>query len=148
MSYYGKTWTIDGIIAGILTRNGLNGYLAVFERENASLEQIESINWDAPVVKYIGIQKGDCEKPVLPEGYSFEVTDVEYQNETKTFEVYLKTKSQFLGDITGYQAEIEKLNTAKNEQSAEINALQNQLAETDALVLELYESKNVPEVTE
>ena len=147
MSYYGENWSIDGVIAGILTRNGLDGYRAVFEREYASLEQIESINWDAPVVKYIGIQKGDCEKPVLPEGYSFEVTDVEYQNEAKTFNVYLKTKSQFLGDITGYQAEIDKLTTTMNEQSAEINSLQNQLAETDALVLELYESQNIPEVT-
>ena len=55
--FYGTHWTIDGVTAGPITRNYLgNGqYAVIFEREYASLEQIEGINWAKPSIEHIGI---------------------------------------------------------------------------------------------
>ena len=47
MSLYGSSIQISGVPCGLVTRGGSNGtYLAVFEREYASLEDIEAIPWD------------------------------------------------------------------------------------------------------
>ena len=93
MSLYGKKWLIDGLPAGIIMRSiPANGrYTVVFEREFASLEQIEAVNWDKPTVEYIGPHGSE---DGLPEGYGFEVEDIRYRSSTKSFDVILKTASQ------------------------------------------------------
>ena len=46
MSLYGETLKIGGVVCGLVLRGRSNGeYRAVFEREYASLEEIEAINW-------------------------------------------------------------------------------------------------------
>ncbi len=90
--------------------NPANGrYTVVFEREFASLEQIEAVNWDKPTVEYIGPHGSE---DGLPEGYGFEVEDIRYRSSTKSFDVILKTASQYLGDVTGYQDQIDQLEAA------------------------------------
>lgn len=102
MSAFGKRWMIDGVPAGPINRHyPSNGqYTVIFEREYASLKQIEGINWAQPTVEHIwphGKEAG------LPEGYGFEVVKIDYDSGCKYYKVTLKTASQYLGDVTGYQ---------------------------------------------
>ena len=49
MSLYGTGLTIGGVTCGMVLRGAANGrYIAVFEREYASLEDIEAIDWNQP----------------------------------------------------------------------------------------------------
>ena len=68
MSMYGIEAHICGVPCAMVLRGPANGYYeAVFERERASLEEIESINWAQPVIE------GSC---LLPTGYGFTVQDM------------------------------------------------------------------------
>lgn len=135
MSLYGKKWLIDGLPAGIIMRsNPANGrYTVVFEREFASLEQIEAVNWDKPTVEYIGPHGSE---DGLPEGYGFEVEDIRYRSSTKSFDVILKTASQYLGDVTGYQDQIDQLEAATAEKDDTISAQASQLQEQKETISE------------
>lgn len=130
-----KKWIIDGLPAGIIMRsNPSNGrYTVVFEREFASLEQIEAVNWDKPTVEYIGPHGSE---DGLPEGYGFEVEDIRYRSSTKSFDVILKTASQYLGDVTGYQDQIDQLEAASAEKDDTISAQASQIQEQTAALQE------------
>ena len=101
MSLYGNQIQISGVPCGMVTRGGSNGrYLAVFERELASLEDIEGISWDKPDIQ------GTC---ILPAGYSFTVADIQYSAATRSYTVELQVAQQYLGDVAGYQAQVSEL---------------------------------------
>ena len=52
MSLYGNRCSIGGLSCGMVLRGAANGeYRAVFERESASLEEIEGIRWDRPQIQ-------------------------------------------------------------------------------------------------
>lgn len=52
MSLYGEKFKIGGLSCGLVLRGSANGeYRVVFEREYASLEQIEALEWDPPVLE-------------------------------------------------------------------------------------------------
>ena len=138
MSLYGNKVKIDGISCGLITRGIKNGeYRAIFEREFASLEQIEAIHWRRPRLS------GPCE---LPQGYGFDVEDIEYSMGTKSYTVTLKVREQYLGDVTGYQAQIDALEADKARLEADntdkdtaIQTLTGQLAEADETAIALFE---------
>jgi len=135
MSLYGKKYKIDGVPCGIILRGGANGqYQAVFEREFASLEDIEAIHWDQPVVE------GDSP---LPAGYGFEVGNISYDSGTRSYTVTINVARQYLGDVTGYVAQVEELESQSTAQRQEIADLQSQLAETDEALIALYEAQAV-----
>lgn len=143
MSHLGKRWKIDGLITGFIMRNAIGGnYTVAFEREFASLEQIEAINWSRPTIEYIGPHGSE---PGLPEGYGFDVVKITYDSNCKTYNVELKTAKQYLGDVTGYQAEIKALNNAAMEKDVLIRDLQDQLEEADELAIALYEAQTAAE---
>ena len=74
MSLYGEKFKIGGLSCGLVLRGSANGeYRVVFEREYASLEQIEALEWDPPILE------GEC---ILPEGYGFMVKDIQYSAAT------------------------------------------------------------------
>ena len=105
MGFYGKDITIDGLVCGMLTRGVTNGeYLAVFEREHASLEQIEAVNWERPTV----ICRRAVDK-ILPDGHGFQVRKITYDSGARAYTVTIRTKAQYLGDVSGYQARIAEL---------------------------------------
>ena len=98
MSLYGDKFKIGGLSCGLVLRGGANGeYRVVFEREFASLEQIEALNWDPPAIE------GEC---ILPAGYGFTVKDIQYSAATRSYHVVLQVGTQYLGDVTGYQAQV------------------------------------------
>lgn len=131
MSLYGNKVKIDGIPCGLVTRGARNGeYRAVFEREFASLEDVEGINWRRPKIA------GPCE---LPQGYGFEVTDIGYHMGTRSFTVTLRVREQYLGDVTGYQAQIDALEGDRAQLQADKAALEGQLAEADETAIALFE---------
>ncbi len=138
MSFYGGKTKIDGLLCGLILRGNTNGeYQAIFEREHASIEQIETINWRRPKLS------GPCE---LPQGYGFDVTDIKYSMGTRAYTVSLKVREQYLGDVTGYQAQIDaleedkvRLETDRAAQEDSIQRLTEQLAEADEMAISLYE---------
>ena len=106
MSDYGAHWRIDGVTAAFIMRGDRNGrYRIVFERESAELPQIESINWAQPSVERL-TEAGEFG---LPEGYGFELVKITYDSAVKSYTVEVKTARQYLGDVTGYQAQVEAL---------------------------------------
>lgn len=114
MSKLGTRWEIDGVPAAFITRSTLNGhYRVTFERSEATMEQIEKINWSAPVLTKIS---GSEQEQGLPVGYGFVLADLRYQHTNRIFIAELQTAQQHLGDVTGYQAEIQLLNEAIRQQ--------------------------------
>ncbi len=135
MSLYGKKYNIDGVPCGMILRGGANGrYQAVFEREYASLEEIEAINWARPTVE------GDSP---LPAGYGFTVEDISYSSATRSYTVTLQVAEQYLGDVAGYAAQVEELEADVAGKEAAIRSLEDQLAETDEALIALYEAQAI-----
>ena len=90
--FYGVCARICGVPCALVHRGG-NG-------------QYEGIDWAQPVVTEAGNRYRACP---LPEGYGFTVEDITYYHGTETWTVHLRTARQFLGDVTGYQAQVEEL---------------------------------------
>ncbi len=111
-SIYGSPIQISGVPCGLVTRGVSNGrYLAVFEREFASLEDIEAIPWDKPSIA------GEC---ILPAGYGFTVADIHYRANTRSYIVELQVAQQYLGDVAGYEAQVTELESQVSQQQAAI----------------------------
>lgn len=117
-------------------------YTLRFERESASLEQIEKINWAQPMVQYTGPHGAEYgRKYGLPAGYGFEIVKITYEHSCKTYCVTIKAAQQYLGDVTQHQVEIDNLRALKEMQEDTISKLTAALAEVDELVISLYEAK-------
>ncbi len=137
MSLYGKKHKIGGVPCGIIMRGMDNGrYQAVFEREFASLEEIEAIDWSQPVIE------GDC---VLPAGYGFTVDSITYDSGTRSYTVNLRVAEQFLGDVAGFQAQVDELTATVQEHAETIRVLEGQLEEADEALIAMYEAMPVGE---
>lgn len=132
MSQLGIRWKIDGVPAAFITRGSGNGqYRVTFEREAASLEDIERIDWSRPAIQCVTEAEGELG---LPEGYSFELTDLRSQHACRQFVAELQTARQYLGDVTEYQAQIQALNETVADQQA---AIKDQAARMAAMEDEL-----------
>lgn len=103
--FYSNKTIIDGIRCTVSPVGGLGSgkFRALFERELASLEQIEAIHWDMPQIT------GDSAG--LPEGCGYQVDDITYSNNTLTYQVSFHVQTQYLGDVSGYQAQVAQLET-------------------------------------
>lgn len=133
MSFYGKKCRIDGLPCGLVMRGVANGqYQLIFEREYVALEQIEAINWRRPSIE------GDCGP--LPQGWGFEVRDIQYQSYNKSYAVTVQVLEQYLGDVTGYQSQIDALKAGNEAQRETIAGLERQLDEADEAAIALYEA--------
>ena len=126
MSLYGNTIEIGGVTCGMVMRGSSNGrYLAVFEREFASLDDIEAISWDKPEVR------GEC---ILPVGYGFEVADIQYSAATRSYTVELQVAQQYLGDVAGYEAQVSELESTVAEKEAAIAQQAQELENKEATI--------------
>ena len=138
--YYSNKTSIDGVRCTVSPEGGLGSgkFRALFERELASLEQIEAIHWDMPQIA------GDSAG--LPAGCGYQVDDITYAHATCTYHVTFHVLTQYLGDVSGYQAQVAQLKTdltaaqeeASSAQAAaetaqqEITALEGSLATAQA----------------
>lgn len=119
MSFFTKSWKFDGVQAAFVMRGSQNGrYLVKFEREFASLEDIEGINWTKPAIEHTNPQCPD--EFGLPVGYGFTVAGITYDSKTKSYTVELQVADQFLGDVTPYQEQIAQLESEAAEKDAAI----------------------------
>lgn len=131
MSQLGIRWKLDGVPAAFITRDPVSGrYRVTFEREEAALEQIEGIRWDAPTVERVTDAPNE---PGLPEGCGFTLVELRYRRTAGIFVAEVETARQFWGDVAGCQAEIDRLTEAVRQQqtAAEEQARQLQTLETD-----------------
>lgn len=136
MSKVSYRWLIDGVGASLIMGSSLyaNGQYSVdFSRDNASLEEIEAINWAMPTIQYVGPHGSE---PGLPEGYGFDVTKIDYLSGTRTYRVHLKVASQYLGDVTSYQAEITTLNETVSVQASTIQEQETKIQAQEATITE------------
>ena len=119
MGFYSTKWKFDGVQAAFMTRGIRNGrYRVVFEREYASLEDIEGINWAQPTIERTDFRiKNELG---LPEGYGFTVEGISYDYSAKSYTVELQVADQFLGDVTPYQEQIAQLESEAAEKDATI----------------------------
>lgn len=128
MSLYGNNIQISGVTCGMVMRGISNGkYLAVFEREFASLEDIEAIPWDKPDIQ------GAC---ILPAGYGFTVADIRYSAATRSYTVELQVAQQYLGDVAGYQAQVSELEETVAQKEATITQQAQELESKEATIQE------------
>ena len=130
MSLYGVEAHICGVPCAMVLRGSGNGhYLAVFERDRASLEEIEAIHWEKPVID------GEC---YLPAGYGFTVTDISYSSGTRSYTVSLKVAEQFLGDVAGFQAQVDELTASAAAAQAETESVRQELREQETALAAAY----------
>lgn len=121
MGFYSTKWKFDGVQAAFVTRGIRNGrYRVVFEREHASLEDIEGINWAQPTIERTDFRVKN--ELGLPEGYGFTVEGISYDYSAKSYIVELSVASQYLGDVTQYQSQIDELQGTVQEQESIIEA--------------------------
>lgn len=126
MSLYKTDLHIGGVTCGLVMRGSGNGrYLAVFEREFASLEDIEAISWDKPEIR------GEC---ILPAGYGFEVADIRYSAATRSYTVELQVAQQYLGDVAGYEAQVSELESTVAEKDTTIAQQTQELESKEATI--------------
>ena len=149
--YYSNNTTIDGVRCTVSPVGGLGSgkFRALFERELASLEQIEAISWDNPVIA------GDSAG--LPAGCGYQVDDITYAHGTRTYQVSFHVLTQYLGDVSGYQAQVTQLETdlaaaqeeAENAQQAaqaaqeQVTALEGSLETAQASAEQAQESVTI-----
>ena len=120
MSLYGNRCSIGGLSCGMVLRGAANGeYRAVFERESASLEEIEGIRWDRPQIQ------GEC---ILPTGYGFTVRDIQYSAPARSYTVVLQVAEQYLGDVAGFQAQLGELEETLQEKQALLQEQESMIA--------------------
>ena len=133
MSLYGSKFKIGGVPCGMVLRMGTTGkYRATFEREYATLEQVEAICWDPPEIEGEG-----C---ILPVGYGFEVDRIEYDSNAMLFHVTVHTATQFYGDVSAYEAELNQLQGTIQEQESTIQTQQNTIAEKESTIAQQAET--------
>lgn len=120
--FYNNSTQIDSIRCTVSPVDGLGSgkFRALFERELASLEQIEAIHWDAPQIS------GDSAG--LPEGCGYQVDDITYAYNTRTYQVVFSVKAQYLGDVSGYQTRVSELEATLTETSNHVDQLEESLA--------------------
>ena len=120
--FYSNNTTIDGVRCTVSPAGNLGSgkFRALFERELASLEQIEAIHWDAPQIS------GDSAG--LPEGCGYQVDDITYAYNTRTYQVVFRVKAQYLGDVSGYQTRVSELEATLTETSNHVDQLEESLA--------------------
>ena len=175
--FYGKKWTIDSIPTGFIRRSGTKEYTVRFERECASLDDIEAINWAEPEIASLG---GDA--CPLPRG-GFDLIGTTYDDSKRSFVITLQLKAEHYGDVSAYAAElaekaatiaeqeqtieelgndllaaekdakakaaeIEIKNTQLSEKDSRIATLTQELAEADELAISLYEAQEQQTTTE
>lgn len=132
MALYRNETTANGLRCEVFRPGPGGDYHVVFEREFAGIEQIEAIDWTRPE------WGGDVSQ--IPAGYGFEVSAIDYDHRLQTYTVRLRVQSQYLGDVTGYQAEIrrleEDLETAQAETEAARQELQTNAAELETAYTE------------
>lgn len=153
MGMYGRQVRVNGLVCGLILREyGNTGeYNLVFERENATLEQLEAVDWTRPEMEYLGEYTGTK----LPEGYGYELKNMVYCHNDKTWRVHLKVGAQYYGDVTGYQEQVAQLEAAAVEreatiasQTAVIEAQNETITEQSAEIEALKESGTAAELEE
>lgn len=130
MSQLGIRWRIDGVPVSFITQDTASGrYRVIFERDEATLEQIEQIHWDAPTVKRV---TETLAEPGLPEGCGFELLELRYQHTTQSFTAEVQITRTFWDDVTVYQKQLKALEETIQQQQSVIDAQNTQLQSMEA----------------
>ena len=121
MSKLGIRWEIDGVPAAFVTRGSANGrYCVTFERSEASLDQIEQINWSNPALNRMTESSSEL---ALPFGYGFDLVDLRYQHSTQLFVAELQVSQQYMGDVSDYQVQIQQMTETIDQQSTQMTTM-------------------------
>lgn len=131
-----KKWIINGVPAETIWRNKeVNGsYTVHFCKDDATLADIEGIDWAHLVVKR---ELGNDERfHCLPEGYGFKLNSVNYVGSMNQYIAEISVLKQYLGDVTGYQAQIEEMEEKAKEYQSQIEEQEERAKEYQAQIEE------------
>ncbi len=118
------TSTIDGLNCQTLPGNGSGEYPVIFQRKDATLEQIEGVHWDKPTL--------GGKFNTLPKGYGFTLKNIEYTSCDSSFHVTVQAQEQYWGDVTALTKEVEAKEKTIQEQAGEIEKAGQALEEKTA----------------
>lgn len=132
MGLFGCELMINNLPCAMVTRCQTNGeYLLTFERSLVSLEQIEAVPWANPTITEVS-SLGTA----LPTGYGFGLKDIAYEYAPDLWKVRLAVADQYLGDVTGYVAQVDELETQLEAAEAAEAAAQGEAAQAQAAAQE------------
>ena len=108
MAFYGKHYKIGDLYCGYVHRSGAHGqtYEIIFEREYASLEQIETIDWEHLTVETLPTASVPCP---LSADYAYKLIKIDYNSDCRYYTASVQMARRLWGDVTGYQDEIDTL---------------------------------------
>lgn len=132
-----ENWTIDGVPAGLITRDlGGSRYAVRFDRNRVALADIEGIDWSKPAIER---KDADANAVALPEGYGFELVEITYTSLMRQYTAVLAVAKQNLGDVTGYREELAEANAAAGALRTEIASANAAAAELESDLEQAYE---------
>ena len=108
MAFFGRNYKIGGLYCGHIMRMGAHGqtYQIAFEREFATLEQIEAIDWEHLTVETLPTASVPCP---LSADYAYKLIKIDYNSDGRYYTASVQMARRLWGDVTGYQAEIDTL---------------------------------------
>lgn len=120
MSLLGHEINVNGLRCAMVSRRATGQYALRFEREFASLEQLESIPWGNPTIEVVSPLG-----TTLPTGCGFELQDITLEYSCSCWVVTVALGTQYYGDVSSY---VEQINTLEAQQ----DVLEEQLAAAQA----------------
>lgn len=138
---------IDGVPARYVWRSTYNdGRYTVKFGHDVTLANLEAINWKNPAV--VVPEPKSQHKTYLPVGVGFKLEELTYSSHPKEWTAEICITDRYLGDVTGYQAEIDTLETESAAKDAQIAELQEDSAAKDAQIEALQEDGTAAAETE
>lgn len=126
MAFFGKYYKIGGLYCGHVMRTGMHEqiYQIAFEREFATLEQIEAIDWEHLTVETLPRASTPCP---LSADYAYKLIKIDYNSDCRYYMVSVQMDRRLWGDVTGYQAEIDTLQTTVAEKNKAVQAAEEEV---------------------
>ena len=135
MSLFGWEITVNDLRCAMVGRGLNNGeYVLYFEEEFAALAQLKAVPWENPTVEVVSEQG-----TILPSGYGYELKNINYDYGASLWKVTVAVADQYLGDVTGYVAQVDELETQLEAAEAAEAAAQAAAQEAQATATEAQE---------
>ena len=103
--------------------------IAVCDDDPAQLEELTAL-----VREYLAARPALEGESILPAGYGFTVTDIQYSSANRSYTVVLRVEKQYLGDVTEYQEQVSQLQATVQSQEGTIQSQENTIAQQQAAI--------------
>ena len=131
-------YNIDGVAIQSVLRGGrMDGTYYVKFGHDATLAQLEAINWEKPTI--VLNEPKDAKKTYLPEGCGFSLLELSYSSYPREWTAEIRMGQQYYGDLSAMQEQVGALEAAAAEKDETI-ARQQATIDAQAEELETMEA--------